>query len=66
MDLKFRSVRLPDFTVEERDDFLKVLKIMRIDADIYVTFTISVGQEADHEAMLLLLSEFERGRRTKT
>ena len=66
MGIKVRSVQLPNFTVEEREDFLQVLKIMRIDADIRVTFMISVSQEADHEAMLLLLSEFERGRRAKT
>ena len=61
-----RSIELPTFTTEEREDFLQILKLMRIDNSVTVAFVISADHEADHEAMMLLLSEFERGRRAKT
>ena len=61
-----RTLKLPHFTIQEREDFLQILKLMRIDNSVTVAFVISADHEADHEAMMLLLSEFERGRRAKT
>ena len=61
-----KEVSLPHFTVDERIDFLRILDLMRIDHTLHVKFTVSVSHEADHEAMLLILSEFNRGRIAKT
>ena len=61
-----KSIPLAAFTADERADFSKVLNIMRIEHSILVTFNISVVHEVDHEAMLVLLSEFNRGRIDKT
>ena len=62
--LKDRGITLPNFTVEEREDFLQILKVLRIDADVMVTFVIQVDK-ADYDAMFYVLKEFERGRKKK-
>jgi len=64
--LPSRSVPLTNFTADEREDFFRVLKIMKIEYTLQITFSVETNHKADHEAMLLLLSEFNRGRIAKT
>ncbi len=60
------SVELPNFTLEEREDFLQILKLMRIGNSVTVTFVLRADHEADYEAMTVILSAFIDGRRTRT
>lgn len=53
---------LPHFTVEEREDFLRILKLMRIDNTLQITVVVNITYPADFEAAASLLSEFIRGR----
>lgn len=61
----YMAVELPSFTAEEQEDFLQILKLMRIETAIRTKSGIRVNK-ADYEAMSNILVEFNLGRMKKT
>ena len=61
-----RTITLPNFTIQEREDFVKILELMRIKSVVQITFVLHIDHKADYDAALYILAEFNRGRRAKT
>ena len=61
-----KTITLPNFTAQEREDFVKILELMRIRPTVQITFVLHINHKADYDAALYILAEFNRGRRAKT